>query len=210
MSRIDKAAVDAVQSGLDIPNHEPSAEESMSLISGHGRKKVMPEKIAHYCVGLPLILKGIDKAEHFREHPSLVIFLFAAGAFIILGAAFEHKIERRIPNFPKLFHVAEGLALLAIGIALLEKSSRLPYFFMFAGLAYLAVGIFEFATKDEAKARLAPRFTAIMGGAFLLFAVVAAILNTLNTRNGWAYFTAGLIAAVGAFLLIARRKLFQK
>lgn len=179
----------------------------MSLLSGSSRRKVVPEKIAHLCVGLPLILKGIDKAEHFQEHPSLVIFLFAAGAFVILGAAFGHKIERRIPNFPKLFHVAEGMALMAIGIALLEKSSRLPYFFMFAGAAYLAVGIFEFVTGAEAKKRLAPRFAAVMGGAFLLFAAVAAVLNTLHTRNTWAYITAGVIAAVGAFMLIVRPRL---
>ena len=182
----------------------------MPLMPGQDRKKIVAERIAHYLVGLPLILKGVDKAEHFREHPWLVVFLFAAGAFIILGAAFEHTFERRIANFPKLFHVAEGLALIACGVALLEKSSRLPYFFMFAGFAYLAIGIFEFVTKAEAKERLAPFFTAAMGGAFLLFAVVAVVLNTLNTRNGWAYFTAGIIAAVGAFLLIARRKLFRR
>jgi drug/metabolite transporter (DMT)-like permease len=177
-------------------------------MSGHSRRKIVPEKIAHFCVGLPLILKGIDKAEHFREHPWLVIFLFAAGAFILLGAAFEHQIEKRIPNFARLFHVAEGLALIAIGVALLEKSSRIPYFFMFAGVAYLAIGIFEFVTTAETKKRLEPRFVAVMGAAFLLFAAVAAVLNTLGTRNAWAYITSGVIAVVGAFMLIARRKLF--
>jgi len=210
MSCIDKAAVDALQSGLDIPNHEPSAEESMSSLTGSGKRRIIPEKIAHYCVGLPLILKGIDKAEHFNEHPWLVIFLFVAGAFIILGAAFEHRIERWIPNFSKLFHVAEGLALVAIGVALLEKSSRIPYFFMFAGVAYLAIGIFEFVTKDKAKERLAPRFAALMGAVFLLFAAVAFVLNTLGTRNGWAYFTTGIIAVVGVLLLILRRKFFRR
>jgi len=181
----------------------------MSLLSASSRRKIVPEKIAHFCVGLPLIMKGIDKAEHFQEHPFLVIFLFAAGAFIILGATFEHKIEQRIPNFAKLFHVAEGMALMAIGIALLEKSSRIPYFFMFAGVVYLAIGIFEFVTNAETKKRLAPRFIAVMGAAFLLFAAVAAVLNTLGTRNAWAYITSGVIAVVGAFILISRRKLFH-
>ncbi len=182
----------------------------MPLLSASSRRKIVPEKIAHLCVGLPLILKGIDKAEHFQEHPFLVIFLFAAGAFIILGAAFQHRIEQRIAHFSKLFHVAEGLALIAIGVALLEKSSRIPYFFMFAGVAYLAIGIFEFVTKDKAKERLAPRFATVMGAAFLLFAAVAVVLNTLGTRNGWAYFTSGIIAVVGVLLLALRRRFFQK
>jgi len=40
-----------------------------------------------------------------------------------------------------------------------------------------------------------------------LAAAVASVLNTLGSRNGWAYFTAGVMAAVGAGLLIARRRL---
>lgn len=176
----------------------------------HNRKKIVAEGISHYLVGLTLILKGIDKAEHFHDHPWLVLFLFAAGLFILLGAAFHRAIDRRIANFTKLFHVVEGLALIAVGLALLEKSARIPYFFLFAGCAYLAVGIFDFTVAAGAKKRLAPRFATVMGGAFLLFAATAAVLNTLHARNGWAYFTSGLIAVVGVLLIMARQRLFRR
>lgn len=176
----------------------------------HGRGKPALEGIAHYLMGAVVVLKGIDKAEHFHEHPWLVVLLFAAGLFIILGTAFLRPIARRIPNFSRLFHAAEGLALVAVGLALLEKSARIPYFFLFTGCAYLAFGIFDFFTTPESKRRLAPRFIAAMGGAFVLFAVIAIALNTLGRRNGWAYAIAGLMAAMGIFFLIMRNRLFRK
>lgn len=176
----------------------------------HGKGKIVLEGIAHYLMGAVTVLKGIEKAEHFREHPWLVVFLFAAGLFILIGAALHRAIEKRIPNFSKLFHVAEGLALIAVGLALLEKSARIPYFFLFTGFAYLAAGIFDFFTTPESKQRLAPRFAAAMGGAFVLFGAIAIALNTLGARNGWVYAIAGLMAAMGLLLLLARRRLFRK
>jgi len=182
----------------------------VTLPQEHGKRKIVAERISHFLMGSAVLLKGVAKAEHFRAHPWLVVFLFAAGLFILIGAALHRPIERRIPHFTKLFYVAEGLALIAVGLALLEKSARIPYFFMFAGFAYLAFGIFEFKADAGEKERLAPLFAAAMGGAFIVFAATAAFLNTLGARNGWAYFTSGLIAVVGIFLLIARQRLFRK
>lgn len=174
-----------------------------------GRKNVA-ESISHYLIGMALIMKGIVKAEHFGFLRFSVLFVIAAGAFIVLGAVFQRSIERRIRNFTALFHVAEGIALGLIGFLLLEESTRLPYFLFFIGLMYLAVGIFLLFTDHAGRAKLAPRLAAVMGSAFLLFAATAVVLNTLHARNGWAYFTAGLMAVVGIFLLVARQRLFRK
>lgn len=178
----------------------------MPRLFGSAKRSEIFEKISHFLVGLTLALKGIDKAEHFSRHPFTVVFLFAAGAFIILGAAFQHRIEKKVPNFTALFHVAEGIALILIGLVLLEKSSRLPYFLFFVGAVYLGIGAFEFFTDAAEKKRLRPVLLAVLGTVFLLAAVVAAAFNFFGSNNSWVFITAGILAVCGLFILLVRRK----
>ncbi|MBN2398746.1 MAG: hypothetical protein JXI33_00215 [Candidatus Aminicenantes bacterium] len=178
----------------------------MSRVFGSTVKNVMLEKISHALVGLTLVLKGIDKAEHFNDHSLTVVFLFVAGAFIILGGAFHHHLEKKIPNFTALFHVAEGIALILIGFALLKKSSRMPYFLFFIGVVYLGLGAFGFFIDADKKKKLRPLLLTVMGIVFLLAALVAFTLNYLGSGNSWAYFTAGLIFVMGLFILFVRKR----
>lgn len=173
------------------------------------KRNAVSGKISHALVGLVLLLKGWDKAEHFESHPFTVVFLLAAGAFIILGAAFLHPLERKIPNFSAFFHVAEGLALIVLGFALLEKSSRMPYYLFFVGAVYLGIGAFEFFTDNDEKKRLRSLWLTAMGGVFLLAALVFAVFNFFNSGNFWAYFTCGVLAVMGLFFLFMRRRTTQ-
>ena len=170
------------------------------------KRSAMLEMVSHMLVGLVLVMKGIDKAGHFGRHPKTVLFLFGAGAFIILGAAFHQRIEKKVANFAALFHVAEGLSLVLVGVMLLEKSARLPYFLLFAGVVYLGLGVFGFFTDAADQERLRPKLLAALGTVFLVAALVFAAFNFFQSRNAWAYITAGVIAACGLFLLLFRRK----
>lgn len=178
----------------------------MPQLEATAKRKAALEKISHALVGLVLLLKGWDKAEHFESHPFTVVFLFAAGAFIILGAAFHHQIERKVPNFSAFFRVAEGLALILLGFALLEKSSRMPYYWIFIGIAYLGMGAFEFFTDADEKKRLRPLLLTVMGSVFLFAALVFAAFNFSNSGNLWAYITSGVFFVMGIFLLFIRRR----
>jgi len=162
-------------------------------------------KFSHILVGIPLILKGIDKAAHFNSHPFTVIFLLGAGTFIILGTVFHHRLEKKIPNFTALFHFAEGIALILIGFSLLEKSSRMPYFLFFIGAVYLGLGAFEFFTDAAAKKKLRPLLLTVMGIVFLFAAAIFMAFNFFHSGNTWAYITAGIIAVMGVFILTIRR-----
>jgi hypothetical protein len=170
------------------------------------KRKDMLEMLSHMLIGFALVLKGIAKAEHYSRHPFTVIFLFAAGAFILLGALFHHGIEKKVANFSALFRIAEGLALVPVGVVLLEKSSRLPYFVFFAAALNLGLGIFEFFTDAEDKKRLRPLLMAVLAGVFLMAAPVFAAFNFFNSGNAWAYLMSGILAACGLFLLLLRRK----
>ncbi len=173
----------------------------MPRLFGSASKNEMFGKISHVLVGLTLVFKGIDKAEHFHEYPLTVVFLFIAGAFIILGGAFHHHFEIKISNFTALFHIAEGIALILVGFALLKKSSRLPYFLFFIGVVYLGLGAFEFFTNADEKKKLRPLLLTVMGTVFLLAAGVFLCFNFFNSRNTWAYITTVVIAVMGVFIL---------
>jgi hypothetical protein len=178
----------------------------MPRLFGSENKSAIFESISHVLIGFTLVIKGIDKAEHFSQHPKTVVFLFCAGAFIILGAFFHHGIENKIRNFTALFYVAEGISLVLVGLVLLEKSARLPYVMFFIGAVYLGIGAFEFFTDAAKKKELRPVLLAVLGTVFLLAALVAFVLNFLGSNNSWVFIIAGMFAVCGLFILLVRRK----
>ncbi len=170
------------------------------------KRYALLESLAHYLVGLTLVLKGIDLVKYFYRHPFTVIFLFCAGAFIIFNAVFHHKIEKNEPHFTALFHVAEGTFLVFIGIVLLEEDSRQPYFFFFAGAAYLALGVFELFRNAAERKDLLRFFLTVPATVFLAAAGVALFVNLFGSNNTRVFFTAGVLAVIGMFVMLVRKK----
>jgi hypothetical protein len=164
------------------------------------------ESLAHYLVGLTLVLKGIDLAKNFGRHPFTVLFLFCAGAFIILNAVFHRRIEKNTPHFNALFHVAEGVFLIFIGLVLLDKDSRQPYFFFFVGIVYMDLGAFELFRDAVEKKKLRRLFLTVLATVFLAVAVVALAVNLFGSNSPWVYFAAGVLAVSGLFILLVRKK----
>jgi hypothetical protein len=166
----------------------------------------MLESLVHYLVGLTLVLKGIDLAEHFSGYPFTVIFLFCAGTFIILNAVFHRALEKNKPHFIALFHCAEGIFLILIAMVLLERDSRQPFLFFFAGGAYLALGSFELFRDAAEKKDLLRFFLTVPATVFLAAAGIALAFNLVGANNTWVYFTAGVLAVSGMFIMLVRKK----
>jgi len=166
----------------------------------------MLETLAHYLVGLTLVLKGIDLAEHFSRHPFTVFFLFGAGAFIILNAVIHHRVETNEPGFNALFHIAEGVFLAFIGLVLLDKDSRQPYFFFIVGAAYLVLGYVDLFRAAAAAGKLLRFFMTLLATLFLAAAAIALAVNLFGANDAWVYFTAGIMAVSGLFIVLARKK----
>lgn len=164
------------------------------------------ENMVHYLVGLTLALKGIDMAEYFNDYPFTVVFLFADSAFIIFGTAFRQYMEKKVRNFTALFHVIGGISLILIGFVLLEKGSRLPYFFSFIGAVYLALGACELFTNAAEKMKLRPPFLTLLGTALLAAAVGTLAINLFGLGKSWAYIMATMLAAIGMFILLVRKR----
>jgi uncharacterized membrane protein HdeD (DUF308 family) len=170
-----------------------STQKSLGILSSH---------FAHYLIGFSILMKGYAKLEH---HHSLgeVIPIFFAGMFIVLGAAFHHRIEKRIKNFKATFHVAEGIALIFIGIVFLkEGSSQIPYFYFFLGMVYLVIGFLFYFINEENKERMEIQTQLWIGIVFLLAGLLAFLLNLIQKNTGWAIAVSLLLAAAGIMLIV--------
>lgn len=158
--------------------------------------------VSHYLIGLSILIKGYAKLEHTHGRLSEVIPIFLAGLFIILGAAFHHRLAKRIKNFTATFHVAEGIALLFIGMIFLrEGGSQLQYFYFFIGVVYLVIGFLFFSAAKENQERLQFQIRLGLGIVFILAGLLGFILNMIYTQSGWAIAVSLLIAAVGVVLI---------
>lgn len=178
----------------------------MPRLFASDERHALLESLAHYLVGLTLILKGIDLAKQFERHPFTVLFLFCTGAFIILSAVFHRRIEKNDPHFTALFHVSEGLFLVLIGIVLLERDPRQPYFFLFSGVAYAGLGAFELFKDAVERRDLVRFFLTVPATLFLAAAGIALAVNLLGSNDARVYFTAGVLAITGMFIILTRKK----
>lgn len=163
------------------------------------------QNVAHCLIGFGLLIKGWEKLEHFGQYPLLVIFLFFAGLLIISGAALHDRIEKKIPHFSAVFHVLEGLALIAAAIILLEKKgSRIPYFLLFIGVIYIVLGTVQLLAPQKDREKYLLRLQLVLGIVFLAAAVLSFVLNILRDGNVWMYVMAAVLAAGGIGILVTR------
>jgi uncharacterized membrane protein HdeD (DUF308 family) len=122
---------------------------------------------------------------------------------------FHHRIEKNELHFTALFHVAEGVFLIIIGLVLLGKDSRQPYLFIPAGAAYLFLGsreLFRDAAKKKDMLRL---FLTVTATVFLTAAGIALAVNLFGANSTRAYFTAEVLAVSGMFIMLVRKKARQ-
>jgi hypothetical protein len=114
-------------------------------------------KIAEYSIGLTLLSKGWEEAEHLDRFPVRVVFIFLAAVFVIVGTTFHHLLENKVKNSAGLFHILEGVVEIMCASILLEKGKHwIPAFLAFIGLYYLSQGLVQFLTNDDNRASSHP------------------------------------------------------
>ena len=164
--------------------------------------------ISHVLVALAILAKGASKLDHFAHAPVRVSAIFAAGLFVLAGGIFHHRLGKKIRNFTALFQIAEGLALGFAGLIFLEtKGSKIPYFLFFIGVVQVVIGLAFFLTRDAEKEKMAKRLSFILGIILFAAAGVTVAVDFIFFKDLWMYVTAGVMAAVGAGLLIIRPRL---
>ncbi len=102
------------------------------------KRNKMLELIAHLCVGLSVLMKGIDKIEHPGKElvGALLIFI---GIVILVGSFIHEKLEHIIGHFKLYIFGLESIVLILLGYSYMVGGSRLMfYFYYLAGLMFIA------------------------------------------------------------------------
>lgn len=166
-----------------------------------GRKAIV-EKITELGIGLTLLSKGWEHVEEFERFPLWVAFIFAAGLFVIAGAVFHERLERRIKNSSGLFHLLEGVVEISCGAILFGKGKHwIPIFLIFLGLVYLSVGLVHLLNKPENRERAERRLRMYQAAAFILFGAATAVLATMKGREPMVYLMDAVLVGSGIFIL---------
>lgn len=110
----------------------------MGILSAKGKEKLLP--LAHYLAGIVIILKGIDKAEHFHEHPFITVFFFVIGLFILIATFRHHYFEKRFKDFRVLMFLCEGVTLSIVTWYYFNEGKKaLPFAYLFATVLYFVM-----------------------------------------------------------------------
>jgi len=122
-------------------------EKQNMSISGKGKNERL-EKFSHYLAGALIILKGIDKAEHFNKHPVICILLFLIGGFIIF-ANFRHSyFEKHFKEFKSVLFFCEGVVLAMISYYYFDEGKKyIHFFYALAAVIYIIVSIVFYRKK---------------------------------------------------------------
>lgn len=109
------------------------------------------EKLAHYLAGVVILLKGVDKAEHFGEHPFITLFFFVMGFFILFATAKHHYFEKRFKDFKVLMHLCEAITLAVVTWYYFHEGKKyLPYAYLAVTILYFVLAIVAFTKKKPA------------------------------------------------------------
>ncbi len=156
----------------------------------------------HYIIGLGLLIKGIEKSEHFSQHPLSVIFFFAAAGVIIAGTYFHHSIAKVFRKFDAAFFILEGIALFLAGLILLEKAgSKIPYILFLLALVYMMLGGATLYAEEHNREEIFSRLGIVIGYMFIAAGIIMALVNVIWFNSFWMYLTALIILAMGIILI---------
>ena len=168
-------------------------------------KRISRESFNHFLIGFAILAKGIAKLEHHHDRPVEIVLIFLAGIFIFMGTVFHARLEKRIQNFTATFHLAEGLALVFIGVIYLrEEGSEVQYFYFFLGIVYLAIGLAFFFSGEEKKERLRRQMRLWIGIAFLAAGAVTFVMNRISEGSPWANVIALIFAGAGLTMIVRK------
>lgn len=122
----------------------------MGILSAKAKEKVQP--LAHYLAGFVIIVKGIDKAEHFNEQLFITSFFFIIGLFIVFATFKHHYFEKRFKDFRVLMFLCEGVALsIVTWYYFSEGKKALPFAYLFATILYFVMAAVTYNKKGKQK-----------------------------------------------------------
>ena len=112
------------------------------------KKNEVMEMIAHLCVGLSILMKGIDKLDHHGKE-LVGIFFIAAAAGILIGSIFHKKYEQRLGSFKYFIFGTEMIVMALLGYVQMKDGSHLLYYFSFGVSVLFIIPIVKYSINPS-------------------------------------------------------------
>ena len=114
------------------------------------RRNEFFELIGHLCVGLSILMKGIDKVEH---HPFIGGVLIFAGLLVIVFSIKHNKIESKFGKIKYFVFGVESVVMALIGYSYYQDGSNLIHYayFIVALMFIAAIPTTYFLHDSQAK-----------------------------------------------------------
>ena len=121
------------------------------------KRNAILEMIGHLCVGLSILMKGVDKFEHPGKE-LMASLLILAGVVVVAGSFLHKKLEPVIGNFKLYIFGIESLVLAILGYTYMIGGSRLMFYFYYLASALFIVAamihLFYVMPKEKKKKNL--------------------------------------------------------
>lgn len=117
-------------------------------LTKHQRNETM-EMIAHLCVGLSILMKGIDKFEH--HHTLIGLLLVLAALIAIVFSIYHKKIEFNLGHIKYYIFGIEGVAMAFVGYSYYQDGSHLLHYayYLVSILFFIAIPVTYYVQKSR-------------------------------------------------------------
>lgn len=122
-------------------------------LTKHQRNELL-EKIAHLCIGLSILAKGIDKFEH--HHILIGLFLVLVGLLAFVFSIYHKKIEAFLGQIKYFILGMEGVATALAGYSYYQDGSHLLHYayYLASIMSFIAIPVIYYLNKSQKKKEL--------------------------------------------------------
>jgi hypothetical protein len=120
------------------------------MIAKAKRNEIM-ELIGHLCVGLSVLMKGIDKLEHPGKE-FIAVVLIIVGLAVIAFSVVHKKYEKRLGHIRPYILATEGIVMAFVGYSYMTDGSHtVHYAYFFTSVLFFWASYFCFRRKTAKK-----------------------------------------------------------
>ena len=109
------------------------------------------QKLTHFLTAFTVIMKGVVKMEEAEKSWPTIVFLFAAGAFILVMTLLHERLHHHAKWLEALTYLTEAFVVALVAALYVRSGARgLPYVLMIASAGFVVAFFMRIVKKEAA------------------------------------------------------------